>query len=194
MPVELKVAVIAFSAVIVGAIITWTGNVFLQHSMRSWQREQWLLDKKTAEYKELLSTLATSVESMAQNSSDFGMKVPKLVTEDQQRLAFGEAAGRRIAQDDHWIGFSSRSKSKPLLFSICGRMLLVNVTPKPFGTSGIGCAIESSRQHGMIWTLRDAEPRRSPIDRQVYLGWPRDSDTGSRFQTVASASEQLYRC
>jgi hypothetical protein len=103
--VQVQVGLIAFSAVILSAIITWVGNVFLQRSMRSWQREQWLLDKKTAEYKELLTTLAASVESMAQNSPDFGVKLPSLLTDDQQRLAYDMAAGqaRRTITDRIFI-------------------------------------------------------------------------------------------
>ena len=109
MPIELRVALIAFSAVILSAIITWIGNVCLQRSSRSWQREQWLLDKKTAEYKELLSTLAESVERMAENSPDFGSKVSEILGDAQKdgrvRASYGEAAGegRRTITDRIFI-------------------------------------------------------------------------------------------
>jgi hypothetical protein len=90
---QVQVGLIAFSAVIISAFITWVGNVCLQRSVRSWQKDQWLLDKKTAEYKEMLSTLAASVESMAHNSPDFGMTLPSLLTDEQQRLAYDTAVG-----------------------------------------------------------------------------------------------------
>ncbi len=97
---QVLVGVIAFSAVILGAGITLIGNYLLQHSTHSWQREQWLLDKKTAEYKELLSTLAWSVESMAQNSLDFGENLSS-VTGEHHRLAYETAASeaRRTIND-----------------------------------------------------------------------------------------------
>jgi hypothetical protein len=76
-----------------GAIVALVGNFILQNKTRSWQREQWLLDHKTAEYRELLSTLAQSVECMAQNSPHFGMALKGMAI-DGQRDAYEQAAGR----------------------------------------------------------------------------------------------------
>ena len=75
-----------------GAVIALVGNFALQGRLRTWQREQWLLDHKTAEYRELLSGLAESVQCMARNSPDFGMPVGS--HEDAQRDAYEQAASK----------------------------------------------------------------------------------------------------
>jgi hypothetical protein len=101
----IQVALIALGGVAVGSVLTFIANYILQRSSRSSQRKQWVLDKKAAEYGELLSTLAKSVECMAQNSIDFGMALPSLLTEEQQRLAYNNAASeaRKTIEDRIFI-------------------------------------------------------------------------------------------
>lgn len=83
-----------------GAALALVGNFVLQTRLRLWQREQWILDKRTDEYRELLSTLAASVERMARYSPDFGMPFPKK-TPEEKRIVFDRVAskGKAIIQD-----------------------------------------------------------------------------------------------
>jgi hypothetical protein len=78
----------------------WRREFFLQYRLFSQQRRQWVLDKKTEEYRELLSTLTSSVERMARYSPDFGMQFPGK-TSDQVRVIFVRAAskGKAVTQD-----------------------------------------------------------------------------------------------
>lgn len=104
----------ALGAGLVASVLTSVVNYFIHRSNLSWQRkqrllerEQWILDKKTAEYRELLSTLAGSVESMARNSPDFGMASAGSATDEQldaYEMAAGE--GRKIIRDRIFISKS----------------------------------------------------------------------------------------
>lgn len=72
--------------------------------MFSEQQKQWVLDKKTEEYRELLSTLTANVERMARYSIEFGMPFPNK-TEEHKRVIFERAAsrGKAVIQDRIFI-------------------------------------------------------------------------------------------
>jgi hypothetical protein len=109
MNLPIEVALIALAGVALGSVLTFITNYILQRSNRSWQREQWLLDKRTEEYRELLSTLAANVERMARYSIDFGMSFPDK-KEEQKRVVFDRAAsiGKAVIQDRLFVAHLMR--------------------------------------------------------------------------------------
>jgi hypothetical protein len=53
--------VLTIIGTLVGVLIGFAGNYFIQRQLRSWQREQWALESRKAEWRELLSTLCDCV-------------------------------------------------------------------------------------------------------------------------------------
>jgi hypothetical protein len=77
-----------------GALSGLLGVIIGAYLTRSWQRKQWLLDSKKAEYRELLSVLSQAAHYILNNSP---LQVPNtlgsLKSGEQQRLS-DEAADR----------------------------------------------------------------------------------------------------
>ena len=87
--------------IFVGALLT-----------RSWQRKQWLLDNKKAEFRELLSTLSESSHCILRNFPAEGFAGAKMSSGDELRQV-REAAinGRRVIQDRIFIAKRIREEN-----------------------------------------------------------------------------------
>jgi hypothetical protein len=116
----------AFGGGVVASGLTSLVNFLIHRSNLSWQRElrlqdkseeqqQWILDKKTAECRELLSTLTQCGQCMGQNSIDFGPELPSLLTEEQKRLAYGKAASEGLKTIQDRIFISKRIQDEGVL-------------------------------------------------------------------------------
>ncbi len=73
---------------------------------RSWQRKQWLLDSKKAEYRELLSVLSQAAHYILNNSPHLEQPNPlgSLKSGEQERLSDGAAdRGHAIISDRIFI-------------------------------------------------------------------------------------------
>lgn len=73
---------------------------------RSWQRKQWVLDGKKAEYRELLSILSESYHCMAKYWNDFTPMVGGIghpFTERRERSLAAGTAGHRVIEDRVFI-------------------------------------------------------------------------------------------
>ena len=73
-------------AAFIGVLIGFAGNFLIQRQLRSWQREQWILDSKKAEWKELIGTLCQDTRFMLDNSP-LGFEVSvRTVEQDRKKL------------------------------------------------------------------------------------------------------------
>jgi hypothetical protein len=96
---------------VVGILGTLGGIVIGQRMARSWQRKQWLLDKKIEEYRELLASLTETFTAHVR------MQGEGLDSESQRKVADLEAKSLRTIRDrilvakeiseasilEHWI-------------------------------------------------------------------------------------------
>lgn len=58
---------LAIVSILLGVLIGFAGNFFIQWQLKSWQREQWVLDSRKAEWRELIGTLCQSARCMSDN-------------------------------------------------------------------------------------------------------------------------------
>lgn len=80
---------------LIGALSGLLGVILGAYLTRSWQRKQWLLDSKKAEYQELLSVLSQAAHYILNNSPRLQLPngIGGVKSGEQERLS-GEAADR----------------------------------------------------------------------------------------------------
>lgn len=83
---------------------------------RSWQRKQWVLEGKKAEYRELISTLSQSYHCILKNwpalIAPFGEVICTLTDGAQQRETLeAEVAGQRVIEDRIFIDKAMRAEN-----------------------------------------------------------------------------------
>jgi hypothetical protein len=80
---------------LIGALSGLLGVILGTYLTRSWQREQWLLDSKKAEYRELISVLSQAAHCILNNSPHLQLPNPlgSFKSGEQERLS-DEAADR----------------------------------------------------------------------------------------------------
>ncbi len=83
-------AMLAAICTLVGVIIGFAGNYFIQRQLRSWQREQWGLEARKAEWRELLTTLCGCVNTCG-ISLLTGEPGDRRAIRDGQELKYSEA-------------------------------------------------------------------------------------------------------
>src|SRR6267154_1581721 len=57
-------AAVTLVGTLLSVLVGFAGNFLIQRQLKSWQRQQWILDSKKAEWKELIGTLCQSARSM----------------------------------------------------------------------------------------------------------------------------------
>jgi hypothetical protein len=74
---------------LIGALSGLLGVILGAYLTRSWQRKQWLLDSKKAEYRELLSVLSQAAHYILNNSPHLEQPNPfgSLKSGEQERLS-----------------------------------------------------------------------------------------------------------
>jgi hypothetical protein len=87
-----------------GVIGPLVGVVIGAWLSRSWQRKQWVLDSKKAEYRELLSTLSQSIHSIMSNW-EFPAEVVKVDEQIKEQRQRHDAyfAGEKVLKDRIFI-------------------------------------------------------------------------------------------
>jgi hypothetical protein len=85
----MNTAALTLVATLLGVLIGFAGNFLIQRQLRSWQREQWILDGKEAEWKELIGTLCQDARCMLDNSP-LGFEVEKILERWQLLTAEGD--------------------------------------------------------------------------------------------------------
>jgi hypothetical protein len=79
---------------------------------RSWQRKQWELDSKKAEYRELISTLSENYHTILTNRAIKFSQQASLVSGSEMRETMDAGvAGLRVIEDRIFIDIQMRKKS-----------------------------------------------------------------------------------
>jgi len=89
-------------AAFIGVLIGFAGNFLIQRQLRSWQREQWILDSKKAEWKELIGTLCQDTRFMLDNSP-LGFEVSVRTVEQDRKNYEADSEARKTIQDRIFI-------------------------------------------------------------------------------------------
>jgi hypothetical protein len=89
----------------VGVVIGLAGNFLIQKQLKSWQRVQWILEAKQAEWRELIGTLCESARCLLNNSPHLGYAhVINVKTGDQERQSYeADSDARKTIQDRIFI-------------------------------------------------------------------------------------------
>ncbi len=97
-------ALFGLAGVVIGSALSTAGNFFLNWQTHSRQLNQWTLENKKAEWRELISILTRSARSLADNSPLAGQYVPHVTTaEIERRISEADVQARAAIQDRIFI-------------------------------------------------------------------------------------------
>jgi hypothetical protein len=125
---------------------------------RSWQRKQWLLESKKAEYRELLSVLSQSAHCILNNSPHLTVQGMGTLKSGEQERESDEAAADGSSLYAVWqhqsdtalLRVTLDSKISPLLRSSDPEIL--GAIPSPYGRS---IAIAGASTTRNVWQIKD---------------------------------------
>lgn len=98
----MNTAVLTLVGTLLGVLIGFAGNFLIQRQLKSWEREQWILDSKKAEWKELIGTLCQSARCMLDNSP-LGLEVSVRTGEQDRKNYEADSEARKTIQDRIFI-------------------------------------------------------------------------------------------
>jgi len=91
---------------LVGVIVGLIGNMIAQFFLHRWQRKQWILDCKKAEWRELIGTLVESERGIWENSPHFAYDFEPSKEEAEEhgrRFSEADSKARRTIEDRIFI-------------------------------------------------------------------------------------------
>src|SRR5882724_8220281 len=93
---------LAILGTLIGVLVGFGANYIIQRQLRSWQRQQWVLESKQAEWKELIGTLCQSSRCMLDNSP-LGFEISVRTGEQDRRSYEADSEARKTIQDRIFI-------------------------------------------------------------------------------------------
>ena len=88
---------------LIGVLVGFVGNFFLQLRLFSWQRKHWIRDKKQAEWGELITTLCESARSYIDNAVVDPSGFPLRGRGDWSKCEEAKSEALRVIQDRIFI-------------------------------------------------------------------------------------------
>jgi hypothetical protein len=96
--------VLAIIGTLVGVLVGFGGNYFIQRQLKSWQREKWILEAKQSEWRELISTLCQNLNRVALSlTMDADGAIEKMTTKGSQKWIEAHAEALKTIQDRIFI-------------------------------------------------------------------------------------------